>query len=257
MYFSDVIRGLLRRWYVLLIGFVLAGACAYVVFETVPVRFEANASMLLLPPDETVALQQQGSNPYLLLGGLEQALAVLTTRLNSQEVHEDFLPSAGEYGVSGDTTSGAAFLLITAQADSEQNALDLLAEVQDASEQQLTAMQEELGIVAPSSIVLMHVSADGTATALSSTRMQLALAVVGAGIVLTVIGAAAIEGLAATRVRRRAAQDVPPPRERRLREPMQASEMLQTFDTPRLVRRTKRTRPRMPEADEIPADERL
>lgn len=54
MYFSDVMRGLLRRWYVLLIGFVLAGACAYVVFDAVPTRFEANASMLLLPPVDAV-----------------------------------------------------------------------------------------------------------------------------------------------------------------------------------------------------------
>src|SRR5690554_385163 len=122
MYFSDVMRRLLRRWYVLLIGFVLTGIGAYGVFETVPVRYEAHASMLMLPPDESVELQE-GSNPYLLLGGLEQALAVLTTRLDSQAVREELTSSAGDYAVAGDTTSGAAFLLITTEADSGQNAL--------------------------------------------------------------------------------------------------------------------------------------
>lgn len=254
MYFSDVMRGLLRRWYVLLIGFVLAGACAFAVFEAVPVRYEANASMLLLPPDESVELQP-GSNPYLLLGGLEQALAVLTTRLGSQTLHEEIPSSAGEYGVSGDTTSGAAFLLITTQADSERNALDLLADVQDAAERQLIAMQEELEITGASSILLMPVTADVTATALSSTRMQLALAVAGAGIVLTVIAAASIEGLSATRTRRRAAQDAPPPRDRTLREPLRARELLQAFGTPRLVRGMRRRRPADETDETAPADE--
>lgn len=254
MYFSDVIRGLLRRWYVLLIGFVLAGVGAYGVYEAVPVRYEANASMLLLPPDESVELQE-GSNPYLLLGGLEQALAVLTSRLGSQALREEIPSAAGDYAVSGDTTSGAAFLLITAQADSERATLDLLDDVQSAAERQLVTMQEELDVTGASSILLMPVTADVTATALSSTRMQLTLAVAGAGVVLTIIAAASIEGLSATRSRRRAAQDAPPPRERTLREPLQAREMLQTFGAPRPLGRTRRKRPADTTDETAPADE--
>lgn len=254
MYFSDVIRGLLRRWYVLLIGFVLAAGCAYAVYGAVAVRYEANASMLLLPPEETVELQD-GSNPYLLLGGLEQALAVLTTRLNSQALHDQIPSAAGDYGVSGDTTSGAAFLLITVQADSEQNALNLLGDVQDAAERELVAMQDELQVTGASSIALLPVTADVAATPLSSTRMQLALAVAGAGVVLTIVAAASIDGLSATRARRRAARDAPPPRERGLREPVPARELVQTFSTPRLVRSPRRKRPSTATDETASADE--
>lgn len=243
MYFSDLMRGLLRRWYVLLIGFALAAGGAYLVFDAVPVRYEANATMMLLPPDENVALQE-GSNPYLVLGGMGQALAILTTRLNSQVIQEELASETLEYGVSGDTTSGAAFLLITTQADSEQNALALLDDVQLAADAQLTAMQAELEVTEVASIRMMSVTSDIKATALSSTRMQLTLAVAGVGVVLTFIVAAAIEGLSASRARRRVAKEAKPSRERGPLEPLRASDIIEDDAPAPRGRHKRRTPPR-------------
>lgn len=209
MYFSDLMRGLLRRWYVLLAGFALTGCAAFSVFGQVPVRAEAEATMVLLPPAASVE-ELEGSNPYLVLGGLGQALAVLTTRLGSQEVQERLVSDDDvAYAVVGDTSAGAAFLTITTEAATEANTLGLLEDVRVAAEQQLAHMQEELGVTAESAIGIILVAADVEATPLTSTRMQLTVAVGGAGAVLTVVLAAAVEGLAAARSRRRAAGQVP------------------------------------------------
>ncbi|WP_144795971.1 hypothetical protein [Microbacterium paludicola] len=253
MYFSDLIRGLLRRWYVLLLGFALAGTGAYFMYDAIPVRYEANASMLLLPPAESVELQD-GSNPYLLLGGLGQALAVLAERLNSQAIHEELVTDDTEYGVSGDTTSGAAFLHITTQADEERDALDLLSAVGDEAVAQLAAMQEELEITGTASIQSMPVVADVEATELSSTRLQLTLAVGAVGVVLTVIIAAAVEGIAATRARARAARNAPPPRERGTLEPLLASELTRPVESTRPIIKSPKRPHRTRTSDESVAE---
>lgn len=237
MYFSDLIRGLLRRWYVLVVGLALAGYGAYYVHGEVPVRYEAGATMMLLPPAESLE-DYDGDNPYLFLGGLGQALAVLTERLNSQEQQQRLASDDNvDYGVTGDTTAGAAFLEITTQTAEEDDALRLLDEVSAAAAQQLEAMQGELDVEGGSAIGIMLVTADIEATPLTSTRTQLTVAVGAAGAVLTIILAAMIEGLAAARSRRKAAATAPAPRERDPFEPLPANEALHQEGSPMNDRR--------------------
>jgi hypothetical protein len=188
--------------------------------------------MMLLPPAESLE-DYDGDNPYLFLGGLGQALAVLTERLNSQEQQERLASDDDvDYGVTGDTTAGAAFLEITTQTAEEEDALRLLDEVSAAAAQQLEAMQGELEVEGGSAIGIMLVTADIEATPLTSTRMQLTVAVGAAGAVLTIILAAMIEGLAAARSRRKAAANAPAPRERDLLEPLRANEVLHQDESP-------------------------
>jgi len=226
MFISDLLHGLLRRWYVIVAGFVLTAAGAYLVFDATPVQYESHATMMLLPPEESLGIE--GSNPYLILGGMGQALAVLTTRLNSPETRERVLGDLEEadYGAAADTMTGAPFLALTAQAASEDAALELLTVVQDEAETHLAGMQAELDVPAASEIGMMHVTSDIEATKVGSTQMQLTLATIGAGLVITVLVAAMVDGLARSRSRKRAAALVPPRRERGPREPMRAREAL-------------------------------
>lgn len=226
MYLSDLMRGLLRRWYVIVAGLLLTAAGAYAVFQATPIRHEAQSTMMLLPPQETLELE--GDNPYLVLGGMGQALAVLTTRLNAPATAEALLGKDGdaEYMVSGDTAAGAPFLNITTQAAGGRDALRLLEQLQDEATDELATMQEELAIPAASVIGIMTVTTASEATAVTTTRMQLTVAALGAGLVLTVALAAAIDGLLAARSRRRAAERAPRPRERGRREPLLARDIL-------------------------------
>ncbi|WP_159501570.1 hypothetical protein [Microbacterium sp. 18062] len=258
MYFSDLLRGLLRRWYVIVAGLLLAGGGAYLVFDAVPVRYEANATMMLLPPEESLGVE--GSNPYLILGGMGQALAVLTTRLNAPVTRDALLGDDDEtdYGVTADTTTGAPFLEITTQTVTEHDALAVIAEVQEAARAELERMQVELEIPAESIIGIMDVAADIEATRLSSTRMQLTLATATVGAVLTIVVAAVADGLLAVRRRRRVAANAPTPREREAYEPLAATEVLAQDESTQKgwsMRKTSRRRSRVDEARENDADE--
>ncbi|MDN3310115.1 hypothetical protein QWJ90_04140 [Microbacterium oryzae] len=225
MYFSDLMRGLLRRWYVIVAGLALAGWGASYVYGETPVRYEAGSTLMLLPPQESIDAYE-GDNPYLILGGLGQALAVLNTRLNSQEQHELLVPDDdADYGVGGDTSSGAAFLAITTQAGTEEDALALVGQVEAAAETQLALMQQELDVEDISTIGMMRITSDIEATELSSERTQLTLAVAAVGVVLSVVLAGAVEGLATARSRRKAALEVQPARERDPLEPLRARDV--------------------------------
>jgi uncharacterized protein involved in exopolysaccharide biosynthesis len=226
MYLSDLVRGLGRRWYVLVAGLIVTAAGAFAVFQAIPVRYEAAATMMLLPPQKT--LEVEGDNPYLVLGGMGQALAVLTTRLNAPETQKALAgdTDALRYGASADTASGAPFLELTADAPTAGAALALLDKAEAEATTQLAGMQSELSIGASSVIGVMTVTSAAEATAVTTTRTQLTIAAAGVGLVATVAIAAALDGLLAARARRRAAAEAPAPRERGRREPLLAREVL-------------------------------
>ena len=226
MYLSDLLRGLLRLWYVVLGGLLVAAGLAYLVYDTVPVEYEANATQLLLPPQLTVGLE--GGNPYLVLGGMNQALAILSTRVNAPEMRDRVLgeDKSIDYGTSLDTAAGAPFLRITTRASSEPAALALLSDIQALAADQLLAMQTELNIPPESRIGMSQVTADSEATPQTSTRMQLTVGAFGVGLVLTLVLTAALDGVLAARNRRREAANLEPPAERRPQERVLAADII-------------------------------
>ena len=86
MVLSDMLRSLLRRWYIVVLGVILTVAGVYGAYTVTPVTYSATSTVVLLPPEKSV---KDGDNPYLYLGGLGQALNVLVITMNSAASQEE------------------------------------------------------------------------------------------------------------------------------------------------------------------------
>src|SRR5690606_7298680 len=132
----------LRRWYVLVLGLVLAGMGSYYVFNSIEPTYEAKASVVLIPPKVAVTV---GDNPYLYLGGLDQALGVLQVKITSPEVVESLVEkyAGAEIAVAKDATTSGPIAAITVSAQPADDTIVLLNQTLAAIPATLQSLQAE------------------------------------------------------------------------------------------------------------------
>lgn len=187
MYLRDLRRALLRRWYFVIVGLLMVAALGVVTYRVVPATYSASANVVLLPPDTSVA---PGANPYLYLGGLTQALDVLTRSINADATSGPILdrhPGA-EFEATTDAGSGP-ILVVTATAPTAEATLAVLNEVLDAVPVSLVDLQQQLGVGRLSQITSLNLTVDQRATASGRGQIRAVVAVVaigGAGLVLLI-----------------------------------------------------------------------
>lgn len=204
MYLRDLAAGLRRRWYLVIVGFLLTGGLAAYTYSVAPVTYEARASMLLLPSKawtEMIGVD----NPYLSLTGMGPALDVLTRRVDADRVRlpvERRFPDT-EYVISADTSTSGPVVLIETTGPTGARALDVLGRVRSEVEDSLVAMQEELDVSADSQIDLIDVFVDEKATIDMSIVLRLSVAAGIGGVLLTILLTGLIDGLVVNRRARR------------------------------------------------------
>lgn len=203
MYLRDLLAGLRRRWYLVIIGLLLSGLLAWYVFTLVPVSYSARLSVLLLPPQTVTG---EGENPFLNLSGMAPAMDVLTRRVDADAVRtqlEEQYPDAG-YVVFADSSTSGPIVVAETTAPTAGVALEVLEEINGELVTSLDSMQADLGVPAPARITLTDVSVDSKATLDTTNRTQFVLAAgVGSfGILILLIGV--IDGLIMARRSRRA-----------------------------------------------------
>jgi hypothetical protein len=192
MYLRDLITSLGRRWYLVLVGLAATCGIAVLIFGAVPVSYDARASMVLLPPKNSVS---EGGNPYLNLSGLGQALDILARRLDSDAVRtpiEDTI--GGTFVAVPDATTSGPILAIEGSGDSEKAALAMTKEVIAAVPVALTSLQTELNVPDFARITAMTITADTEATLNQRVRIQATLAAAGAGLAATILLTGFIDG---------------------------------------------------------------
>jgi len=86
MNIADMMGALRRRWYVLVVGLLVAVAAAYGAWSVVKVDYTRTATQLMLPGPGTIP---EDANPFLYVGGLSQAADVLTRKMGSPDVIAD------------------------------------------------------------------------------------------------------------------------------------------------------------------------
>lgn len=198
MYVRDLAQSLLRRWYLVVVGLLLTTGLGVLVFRAVPPSYSADASVVLLPPANTVG---EEGNPFLYLGGLTQALDVLTRALGSDGIRgpiEDAHPGV-EFDAQPDRTTSGPMLLVTAQGPDPGHALAALAELTDAVPGVLRRTQAELEIPEPWQITSLVVTSDDEATSDQKARLRATAAAAIGGAALTVLVAGLLDGLLSRR----------------------------------------------------------
>jgi hypothetical protein len=202
MNLADTLRGLWRRWYIVVPGVLLAAALAVSVWIMIPPGHERSSTQLLIPGAESMP---EGANPYLFLGGLSPAADVIVRAVGSENatnaIIEDY-PGA-EIEISRDTTTAGPVILITVTAASDSDAQEVLGLLVERTGSVLDELQATEEIAASNRVTLLPITVDSQSV-LDQRNRFLAVAATGlAGTALTLFVAGLVDGLSTHRKRRR------------------------------------------------------
>lgn len=203
MELNDTLRVMVRRWYVLLLGLALSAGLGWVVHVSVPTSYEADTSILLMPA-ETVVDEEVG-NPYLYMGGMADALDVLVIRAGAEQVRADVLDDfpGADYTIGSHPTTPTPIVDVTAEGASGEESLALMQAATASVIETLDVMQDELGLPDAARIRPAELTVDPVATELTGQANKAAVAAVGAGVLVTLMMTALVDGVVARRSRNR------------------------------------------------------
>lgn len=194
MFVRDILLSCLRRWYFLVAGLGITVIAAMMMFAAVPPSYTAKASMTLIPPKVAVTV---GDNPYLYMGGLDQALGVLQVKVMSPEVSgtllKKFHGSALEIG--RDATTAGPIMVVAVTADTPEAALELAHESTELVSTTLGSLQSDLNVPKASLITVMELSKDTTPITVAKKRLQMTAIVAVGGSATTLLFVALIDRL--------------------------------------------------------------
>lgn len=198
MFLRDLYTSAKRRWYFIIAGLVVTAAMSFWVFRVAPVTYEATANVALIPPPTAVI---SGDNPFLYMGGLDQAMGVFTVKLNSDSVRspiEDSYPGA-DYSTERDATTSGPIVRVKVTGDSAATTLEVLNRVLDVMPATLSSLQDELSLPQASRISLLTLGVDKDTTLVGEARTRALLVVAALGMAGTLL----MTGLADKRMIRR------------------------------------------------------
>jgi len=183
MKLADVIGALRRRWYILVVGALVAAATAYGAWTMIPPEYERSASQLLLPGEATLP---EDANPYLFVGGLYQVADILVRAIGPDDIA---VATAGELGatisVTRDTAAGAV-MLVTVSASSENGADIVLGRALALVEERLEKLQADKAIPLDERVDLVPLTHDSASVIVQKNRIMLTAV---AGVAVLALGA--------------------------------------------------------------------
>jgi len=202
MTLKNFLRGLGRRWYVVLIGLVLTGVACNLVYSEVLPTYQRTASLLLMPASSSVP---EGENPYLYLGGLGQASDVLVNTMAAQTVREPLLDGhpGADVTVARNVTSGGPLLTVTVIGATDDEAAEVLAGTLTAVQSTLASLQSRADVPQNDRITALPLTTDESSTVIQKSRLEAVAATAAAGVVLTLLVTGFLDGLLLSRARRR------------------------------------------------------
>ncbi|GAA1389966.1 hypothetical protein [Luteococcus peritonei] len=176
---------LARWWYLTLATLLVATLAAVGLYKSTGPTYEAESTVLLLPPDAVLIAAREDqrnyapNNPLLYLSSLTDARDVLVRQLSSTDVSESLKKKApgATITVSGDTTSGSPLILVKSAGSTEADALAGMKAVNDLVPSSLKTIQDQMDIAALQRIDSIKVTADSKGT--PSNKNQIVMAAAG------------------------------------------------------------------------------
>ncbi|MET0828487.1 MAG: hypothetical protein ABWY26_03120 [Microbacterium sp.] len=192
MNFAESLRGLLRRWYIVLPGLLLVASIAVGVWFAVPTGYNRSATQLMIPGQNSIP---EGANPYLFLGGLAPAADVLVRAIGSENVLNDVVK--GRPGTEIEvTTAGTAgpIILIEVTASNDAAAEEVLTMLVDRTAKVLNEIQNLEDIPEQNRMTIVPVTIDEESEEQPRSRILAAAGVGAIGTVLVLLIASLIDG---------------------------------------------------------------
>ncbi|MFC6705710.1 hypothetical protein [Flexivirga alba] len=182
---------------------LLTPVLCFGALQVAGVKYEAKAMLVLLPPGASVP---KAGNPYLNLGSMQPVVGVLSdSMLSQQTAHQvrDVSPTAS-YTVTPDPATSGAVLIIDVKDKTSAGAAKVMQLLAKMAPQQLNELQSAANTPPAGHISTDLVAQDLKPVASHKSQLRAGLLAAAAGIALSVLGAAFVDGYAGRRRRRRA-----------------------------------------------------
>ncbi|HJQ02117.1 MAG TPA: hypothetical protein VJ851_10985 [Jatrophihabitans sp.] len=203
--FSDLPRIMLQRWYFTLVGLLITVVLCGLAAIAVPVKYQAKAQILVLPPHTSVGT---GGNPYLALGGLQAAADVLARAMSDGKTFLLLRSEGitGTYTVARDLTTSGPILLVAAEDSTPAGALNTLNGILGQAAPRLTELQDELSVPANTRLTSNVFTQDTVAGIQRKSQIRAILVALAAGVFITIMLVSAADSVLSRRRRRRLAR---------------------------------------------------
>ncbi len=175
-----------RRWYLVLALLVLTLGAMYVVSQRVGKTYEATGTVLVYPPSQSSMPDGSSSqeNPYLSLGGVNQARDVVVRALTSKKVSDEFgetYPMGTSFEIVPDYTNSAPIILFTVEASNPQVATDALDSLVSLVPVELSNLQSGLDLPEAERVASRVLTQDETPQATNKAMIR-SVILAGAGV---------------------------------------------------------------------------
>jgi hypothetical protein len=197
---SEILRVLGRRWYIVVLGLCLTAGGVVGALQTVPPAYSVTSELLLLPPNSVVPA---GSNPYLVLGGLESIGSVASKTMTDDRTKRLVKSQFGEldYGIGLDPTAAAPMLIVNVESNDPQRSVDAERFLRERLPSVLQQLQDSAAVPGKSRITSTVVIEPDRPKILRKSQIRMAVAATALGLLGTVMLAALLDARAARRRR--------------------------------------------------------
>lgn len=206
----EILKILLRRWWVVVPVLALALGGAWYVTDQAPPEYSRQMSVLVIGPAELATEEPTRSNPYRGVG-LDTTAQALTIVGNGGPTSAAAAAAGVTAGYEFASTRNSPIIRVTATADTPQDVVEALTFLLDRMETELEDRQDEAGAPAENRISLDVLDPPNGPVAIVSDSLRIQLAMLAAGLLLATLAAVAVDRLLAAR-RSAAARRRPPVR---------------------------------------------
>lgn len=200
MILSEILRVLGRRWYIVVLGLCLTAGGVVGALQTVPPSYSVTSEQLLLPPNSVVPA---GSNPYLVLGGLESIGSVASKTMTDDRTKRLVKSQFGDldYSIGLDPSAAAPMLLVTVESNDPTRSVDAERFLRERLPTVLDQLQDSAAVPDKSRITSTVVIEPDRPKILRKAQIRLAVAATALGLMGTVMLAALVDARASRRRR--------------------------------------------------------
>lgn len=193
MWLRDILSSLRRRWYVVIVLLVVTAGLCWIVRQSVASTYRSYASLVLMPPPSTVG---PGGNPFLFLGGLTQALDVLSAEVSAADTADSILAAhpGVSYTAEPDRSSSGAIIRVSVSGGDPDQVSAALHDSITLVHTTLTSIQDKQQVADGSRIGLMTLVVDEQPTEDTKAKTLGAAAMAAAGIIFSILLTGLIDG---------------------------------------------------------------
>jgi hypothetical protein len=203
MYMRDFLESVVRRWVWAAACLLAAIGLTYGVYTQVAPTYQTHADVVLVPPK---SVEEPTNNRYLSLGGLTEAVDVLTRSLGSETTQKAVQRDAprGTFETQADPTTSAPILVVTAKGATPADAQKVLDAVLVQIPINLRELQESVDIGRSFQITPEMVTGDDKPVAVHKKQIRAVGAAAAFFLLLSALVVAAVDNLLLGREGRRA-----------------------------------------------------